>query len=100
MSMSKRVNGYLFPKTGSKKRRILNDLMSGATMTPLKAMAYGTHRLAAVIHELKNLNGFVIQASERYDGNGTLYTEYSMNEGSLQSTKLALNDLLHNRFAA
>jgi hypothetical protein len=92
--MSKRINGYLFPRPGTKKARILNDLMNGYTMTPMKAMAYGTHRLAAIIHELRNLNGFTIAATERHDGAGTLYTEYRMPEGA------RLDAVAYNRRAA
>ena len=80
--MNKRVNGYLFPKAGSKKARILDALIGGAHLTPMKALAYGTHRLAAVIHELVNLNGFAIDKRERHDITGTRYVEYKMSDAS------------------
>ena len=89
--MSKRVNGYLFPRTGSKKSFILSDLLDGQKMTPMKAMAYGTHRLAAVIHELRGLNGFIISAVERQDAKGTVYTEYQMPRTERLAAQAAVN---------
>lgn len=92
--MTDRINGYLVPRAGSKKRRILDDLMAGAHLSPMKAMAYGTHRLAAVVHELRTLNGFDISARDCRDITGTLYTEYFMTDLSRWEAADAYNAVL------
>lgn len=56
---------------------ILNDLMNGRTMTHHKAQAYGTYRLAAVVHRLR-AQGHRIDSRTSVAADGTKYSEYYM----------------------
>lgn len=60
----------------SKTAAIRSALLKGDRLTHMKALAYGTHRLAAVIYDLRK-QGMVINAVEKRDSNGTRYAEYS-----------------------
>ncbi len=65
-------------KPDSKKRRILNHLQSGRTLTALQALRlYGAGRLASTINRLKN-EGFDIDKNMIYNLYGEGYAEYFM----------------------
>jgi hypothetical protein len=59
----------------TKTQKVLNALLSGDHMTHLKALAYGTYRLADVVFRLRG-KGFVIRAEDHVDADGTRYTSY------------------------
>lgn len=59
----------------TKTAAILQALLNGDKLTHLKAIAYGTHRLAAVVHRLRG-QGFNIQKTTKTDSNGTRFAEY------------------------
>lgn len=61
----------------TKTQRILNALMQGDRLTAYKAAAYGTLRLAAVIHSLRQ-RGYYIERTIKKDQNGTRFAEYYM----------------------
>ena len=63
--------------TNSKTSKILAALQAGDKLTHLKALAYGTHRLAAIIYNLRKA-GYNIISTLKHDVNGTPYTEYSL----------------------
>lgn len=61
----------------SKTTTIKRALQSGEKLTHLKALAYGTHRLAAIIYNLRK-QGYNIVTKIRHDSNGTEFAEYSL----------------------
>lgn len=61
----------------SKKAKIYAALKRGERLTHLKALAYGTHRLAAYVHMLRK-DGVTIVSDSKTDGNGTAFTEYHL----------------------
>jgi hypothetical protein len=74
----------------SQNELILEHLLKGKTITPLKALhVYKCSRLAARIYELKR-RGHDIQAEYKVDETGTGYAEY----------RLALRDRFGRRKAA
>jgi hypothetical protein len=64
-------------RANTKQARILSALEAGDRMTHLKAIAYGTYRLAAVVHRLRAL-GYTINVDTKTDVNGTRFAEYYM----------------------
>ena len=62
-------------KENTKQARILTALQNGDRLTHLKAIAYGTYRLAAIVHRLRG-HGINIEADTKTDGNGTRFAEY------------------------
>jgi len=66
----------MFPKT--QKEMIRDHLMHGLSITPAKAFAeYGTIRLAAYIHELRQ-EGLEIRTTQRRSMSGRTYGEYRL----------------------
>ena len=61
----------------TKTQAIRNALENGDRPTHMKALAYGTHRLAAVIHRLRK-QGMDITATVKEDANGARFTEYAL----------------------
>jgi len=62
----------------TQKDLILNHLMHGMSITPVKAFAeYGTMRLAAYIHELRQ-EGWGIATITRRSMSGRPYAEYKL----------------------
>lgn len=59
----------------SKTAAIRSALLKGDRLTHMKALAYGTHRLAAIIFNLRK-QGVNVQTTVKRDSNGTRYTEY------------------------
>ena len=56
---------------------ILQALLRGDKLTHAQAMAYGTYRLSAVIHRLRE-RGHYITSTMRRDVNGKSYAVYQM----------------------
>lgn len=63
----------------TKTERVYNALLSGDRLTHLKALAYGTYRLADVVYRLRG-KGVHIVATDRVDSDGTRFTEYYIPE--------------------
>lgn len=63
----------------SKINAIRTALLAGDRLTHMKALAYGTHRLAAVIYDLRK-QGLPIDVTEKRDTNNTRFVEYSVSE--------------------
>lgn len=62
----------------TQKEMILDHLLHGMAITPAKALAeYGTMRLAAYIHELRN-DGWAIETINRRSLSGRPYGEYRL----------------------
>lgn len=59
----------------TKTNAIRNALMNGDRLTHMKALAYGTHRLAAVVFRLKK-QGMDIRVTTKRDSNGMPFAEY------------------------
>jgi len=59
----------------TKTSLILDALIAGDRLTHLKAIAYGTYRLADVVYRLRR-KGYPIVATNKTDSKGTLFTEY------------------------
>jgi hypothetical protein len=65
----------------TKTERVLNALLAGDHLTHLKALAYGTYRLADVVYRLRR-QGYNIVTLDRVDSDGTRYTEYFIPEAA------------------
>lgn len=76
----------------TKTQKVLNALLSGDHMTHLKALAYGTYRLADVVFRLRN-KGFIIRAEDHVDADGTRYTSYYIPEPLLVFNRELAADL-------
>lgn len=64
--------------TKSQKQLLLEHLLAGKTITPIKAlMVYGIHRLAARIRDLRE-EGHNIVTTRRTDECGHDYAEYRL----------------------
>lgn len=61
----------------TKTQLIQEALERGDRLTHLKAIAYGTYRLADVIFRLKK-KGLDIRTETKTDGAGTQFAEYSL----------------------
>jgi len=59
----------------TKTSLILDALLAGDRLTHLKAIAYGTYRLADVVYRLRR-KGYQIVATDKTDSSGTPFTEY------------------------
>ena len=56
---------------------IKSALVNGDRLTVFKALAYGTTRLPAYVHRLRQ-RGWNIKTLTKVDNNGIRYTEYSL----------------------
>jgi len=75
-------------RKNTKKYAILMAFERGERLTALKAIAYGTMRLAAYVHALR-AEGYNIQREDRNDGNGVLFTEYHLDSSVAADKQLA-----------